>query len=273
MYKTSKVKIVAVVAVGIILPLSLTTANASSANISHSYNSSGQIVVGSLVSLNPDKSDYVEKANTSNGNQLIGVAVASSNSLLAEDSGEGTVQVATSGNADVLVSDLNGPVDVGDLVSVSPINGVGMRSDAHSSVLGIAQTALNTHASGVITQNITSKSGKSTIVYIGFVSLQISVGAGSSQGLNSSQSKLQQIAKNLTGNTVSVSRILISLIIALFALVAVATLIYASIYSGIISVGRNPLAKYAVFRSVGSVLSMVVLIAIVSALTIVYLLR
>lgn len=273
MYKPSRIKIVAVVAVGIILPLSLTTANASSANISHSYNSSSSIVVGSLVSLNPGRSDYVEKANSSNGSQLIGVAVASSNSLLAEDSGEGSVQVATSGNADVLVSDLNGAVNVGDLVTVSPINGVGMKSDSHSAVIGIAQTSLNIHSAGVANETITSKSGKPMTVYIGFVSLQISVGAGSTQSSNNSQSELQQIIRNLTGNSVSVSRILISLIIALFALVAVATLIYASIYSGIISVGRNPLAKYAVFRSVGSVLSMVIIIAIVSALTIVYLLR
>jgi len=40
-----------------------------------------------------------------------------------------------------------------------------------------------------------------------------------------------------------------------------------------ISIGRNPLAKYAVFRTLGSVLAMAGLTALIAGLTIFFLLR
>jgi hypothetical protein len=89
-----------------LLGLGLAPAGASSANISHSYHSTDSITNGSIVSLDPTRSDYVELANTDNGSRLLGVAVAKDDSLLAVDPTEGAVQVATSGNATVLVSNL-----------------------------------------------------------------------------------------------------------------------------------------------------------------------
>src|ERR1035437_10646836 len=86
--------------------LGLASAAASSANISHSYQATASIPNGSIVSLDPKQSDCVEPANTTNGAQLLGVAVAGSDSLIAVDATPGAVQVATAGNAPVLVSTL-----------------------------------------------------------------------------------------------------------------------------------------------------------------------
>src|SRR5689334_459351 len=91
-----------------LLLLGLSPAGASSANISRSYRSDAGIPNGSLVSLNPSRTGYVEPANTANGTKLLGVAVASNDSLLAVDATPGDVQIATSGNATVLVSDVGG---------------------------------------------------------------------------------------------------------------------------------------------------------------------
>ncbi len=51
-------------------------------------------------------------------------------------------------------------------------------------------------------------------------------------------------------------------------MLALITLIYASIYGSIVSIGRNPLAKYAVFRTLGSVLGLAALTAAISCLII-----
>src|ERR1017187_2055323 len=82
-----------------LIAFGLATASASSANVSHSYHSAGSITNGSLVSLDPQQTDYVEMANSYNGSRLLGVAVASNDSLLAVDPNSGEVQVATSGSA------------------------------------------------------------------------------------------------------------------------------------------------------------------------------
>jgi hypothetical protein len=257
----------------IVTLVALTPASASSANISHSFSAGANIPNGSLVSLDPAHSNFVEPANSQNGSQLLGVAVASNDSLLAIDPGSGQVQVATSGTANALVSTLNGPVIVGDQISVSPFNGIGMKATLGSHVIGLAQTAFNANTSGSTTQQITDKRGRSSQIFIGYVRLNIAIGTANTQAANSEVSGLQKFAQNLTGHTVSTARIVVSLVIALVAFLALVTLIYASIYGGIISIGRNPLAKYAISRSVASVLGMVILVAIVASTTIFFLLR
>ena len=264
---------ISVGAISILTLLTLTPASASSANISHSYSSTVNIPNGSLVSLDPKQSNYVEPSNSSNGTQLLGVSVASSDSLLAIDPTNGQVQVATSGTVNALVSTLNGSINVGDQISVSPFNGIGMKAAPGSHVIGLAQTAFNDNTSGSTTQQITDKQGKSSQVFIGYVRLGIAIGTASTQGSDDQLNGLQKLSVGLTGHAVSTARVVISLVIAVVAFLALITLIYASIYGGIISIGRNPLAKYAIFRSVASVLGMVLLVAVVASLTIFFLLR
>lgn len=256
-----------------VFTLWLGLASAASANISHSYNSEGSITNGSLVSLDPSRSDYVEPANTNNGQQLLGIATASNDSLLAIDPSSSTVQVATSGTANTLVSTINGSIKVGDQISVSPLEGVGMKASPGAYVIGLAQTNLNSSTGGVITQSVKNKDGKVNQILVGYVRLGIAIGVGSTQGSGNQLNGLQQFIQSLTGHAVSTARIVVSLIIVIVALVSLVTLIYASIYSGIISIGRNPLAKYAVLRSVTSVLGMVILIAVVAGITVFSLLR
>jgi hypothetical protein len=252
--------------------LSLSSVGASSANISHSYRTTAQITNGSIVSLDPKQTDYVVPANTDNGGRLIGVAVASDDSLLAVDPTSGRVQVATSGNANTLVSTVNGDIKVGDQIAISPFNGVGMKAEPGLRIIGLAQTGFNADSDGATTREVTTKDGKKTPIHLGFVRISIGVGTAGG-GSGSSLNGLQRFAKSLTGRTISTPRIIVSIIVALVALIALTTLIYASIYGSIISVGRNPLARNAIFRTLGSVLGMAALTGVVALLTIFFLLR
>jgi hypothetical protein len=255
-----------------LLILGLAPAGASSANISHSYQSTKAIANGSLVSLDPKRSDYVQAANTMNGSRLLGVVVNGSDSLLAVDAAPGKAQVATSGNAAVLVSTIGGTIKVGDQIGVSPFNGVGMKAAPGLPVIGLAQTAFDSGTSGATTQSVTDKQGKRSQIEVGFSRINIAIGTNASdayQNLNA----LQRFARSVTGHTVSTIRVAISIIIVAVALIALVTLVYASVYGGIISVGRNPLAKYAVFRTLGSVLGMAALTTLVAGTTVYLLLR
>ena len=255
------------------MALGLGAVSASSGNISHSYHASNAIPDGSIVSLDPDRSDYVVFTNVLNGDRMLGVTVASNNSLLAVDPANNKVQVATSGTVDTLVSDLNGDISVGDQIAASPINGVGMKAENGSHVIGLAQTSLKSTSDGAITQTITDKQGHPKQILVGLVRLSISVGTDTVVANGVQLNSLQRLGKSLTGRVLPTWRILLSMCVAFVALVALITLIYASIYGSIISVGRNPLAKYAIFRTLSTVLGMAAFMSILAFGTIFLLLH
>lgn len=262
--------------IGIVLfIMGLSPVGASSANISHSYGVKDAITSGSLVSLDPSHPNFVVLANTSNSQQLLGVAVAANDSLLAvgNTTDTGMVQVATSGTVSALVSSINGPINIGDQVAVSPFNGVGMKASGSSTqIIGLAQTAFSNSTVGGTPEKVTDKNGNTTEIRVGYIKLGIAIGSNLSGDLTQLNS-LQRLAKSLTGHTVPTVRALISLVVAIGSTLAIVVLVYASIYGSIVSVGRNPLAKYAVFRSLAAVLGMAALIALVASVTIFLLLR
>jgi hypothetical protein len=273
MRMSSQLRLVATGVASLLVLFTLAPVAASSANISHSFNSDSDIPVGSLVSLDPKRTDYVQATTTNNAAQLLGVAVAANDSLLAVDAEKDKIQIATEGTANALVSDVNGDIKVGDQVAVSPFEGIGMKAGPGMRVVGLAQTDFTSDSDGATTQEIKDKDGKTTSVSVGFISLNIGLGTASTQGVDGNLNGIQKLTKGITGRTVSTWRAIVSLLIAVIATIALITLIYASIYGSIISIGRNPLAKYAVFRTLGSVLAMAGLTASVAGLTIFLLLH
>jgi hypothetical protein len=253
--------------------LGLAPASASSANISHSYYATGHITNGSIVSLDPQHSNYVQLASTNNGSRLLGVAVASNDSLLAVDATSGKVQVATSGITNTLVSTLDGDINVGDQIAVSPFNGIGMKTTPGLQVIGLAQTAFNGNSAGAVTQQVTNKNGQTTQIKVGYIPVSIAIGGTNTSTGTNGLNKLQRLIKSLTGHTISTARIILSLIVAFVALLGLVVLVYSSIYGSIISVGRNPLAKNAIFRTLSVVLGMTLLMTMVAGITIFFLLR
>jgi hypothetical protein len=255
-----------------LLFINLAPVGASSANISHSFQSTKSIPTGSLVSIDPKTSDYVIASNTNNAARVFGVAVNSSDSLLAVDATKGAVQVATSGTATALVSDVNGPIKVGDQIAVSPFDGIGMKATSGTKIIGLAQSAFDTSASGVEKRTVKNISGQSKDIAIGSLRVNISPGSASG-GADDSANGLQKLVRTVTGKTIPTVRIIVALVITIVTLIALIALIYGSVYSTIISVGRNPLAKYAIYRSMGSVLAMAAITAIVALGVVVLLLR
>lgn len=257
---------------GTLVPIGLATASAASPNLSHAYKSDQTVANGAIVSLDADKADYVVLADADNGSRLIGVAVASEDSLLAVGAEAGKVQIATSGTATALVSTFNGDIKVGDKVGVSPFKGIGMKAPAGSSVIGLAQTDFKKDTDGS-DQTVTDRQGKTTKIHVGYVRLALAIGTNNTGTGSSSLNPLQRLAKSATGKTVSTLRVVLSLLIAIIALLTLIALVYGAIYGSILSVGRNPLAKHAIFRTLGSVIGMVVLIAGIAALMVYFLLR
>ena len=255
--------------------LSLAPAAASSANISHAYQATGNVPNGSIVSLDTRHPGYVEVANINNGSHVLGVALRSSESLLAVDSGSAPIQVAINGSVNTLVSTLNGNIKVGDQVSVSPFGGIGMDAMPGTHVVGIAQTDFSNTSSGATTETVKDKAGQKRQIEVGYIRLSIAVGTTGNAGTGGGAQVnfLQKLVKSLTGHTISIIRILLSVAVIIIALVSLVTIFYASIYGSIVSIGRNPLARHAIFRTLTSVMIMAMLTITIACITIFYLLH
>lgn len=206
------------------------------------------VVEGALVSLKPDSPNSVELANSDRAEQLIGIV--GNDPLIELSNGASSVRVVTSGVTMALVSDINGRIQSGDKIAASPIEGVGMKATQTGVVVGTAQA--NFDDAKTSERSITDKEGKQQTIKIGLLPVQVDtvfyVGAGAA-GSSFVPSALQDLANNIAGREVSGVRILVAALLLILLLVSVVALIYSSVRSSIISIGRNPLSENAVHKS------------------------
>jgi len=207
------------------------------------------IVGGAIVSLKAGNANTVELGTTENIDRLLGVA--GEDSLIELSNGVDTVQVVTTGEAAVLVSDINGEIKTGDKVTASPIAGVGMKAPGSVLVLGTAQSDLASVKTEART--IRDRSGHKQVVHIGAIPLQVDkvFYEGPQQEQNAFvPPALQSLADSVAGGRqVSPIRIMLAGFLIIFMFLAVAIMMYSSVRSSIISIGRNPLSEGAVQKS------------------------
>ncbi len=230
----------------------------------------GAVTEGTLVVSDNASAGFAKPATISSSSDLIGVVVGSEEPLLTVNSGSGQRQVAINGLAYALVSDINGEVKKGDYITASSIAGVGMKSTSESRVLGLAKTDLGS-SSNVQTIQAENVDGATVSTRVGRVLVQINVGYyGGPPNANRGiiPQALQDFSNTVAGRQVSSTRILISGLLLLVALIISVTLVYSAVGSSIISIGRNPLSKLPVRKSLLQILGLVGIILLVTLISV-----
>jgi hypothetical protein len=228
--------------------------------LSQSYITKSSLPVGAIVSLQKGFSDRVEAAKIANVNYIFGVVIDDGSSELSLSNGQtNQVHVATTGVEQVLVSDINGDIAIGDPITSSPIEGVGMKATSNTKVIGVAQDKFpNTTASK---QSFKDQNGKQDTAKLGNVPLLINVAYYYKQPDKTIiPASLQNVANAVAGKKVNALPILISGGIFIIMLIVVVSIVYSLIHSSIISVGRNPMAQAAVYRNVIQLSSLIIVI-------------
>jgi hypothetical protein len=231
----------------VILCVSSLSAQGASSIAQGFQTNDSNVVSGALVSLRAGTPNSVELSTSDKVQQLLGIA--GNKSLIELNNGAGTVQVVTSGTTTALVSDINGALKVGDRITASPIAGVGMKAITSTLVIGTAQTNFST--AKTTTQTLADKKGKQKTVHIGAVSVQVDKVFYQAPNEQSTflPSSFQDFANSLAGHQVSPVRVLIAGLMVTLLFIVVAVVLYSTIKSSIISIGRNPLSENAVHRS------------------------
>jgi hypothetical protein len=225
------------------------------ASIAQGYTSTDSgLIVGMAASLSPTSTStqqYVERATTDNLSKFIGIVTTkAANSLTITDTSE-TLYVATFGATRVFVSDINGVVKRGDLVTISPLKGIAMRStDGTSNIIGTALEDYNTTGSQNV--SVTKNDGSKQSATINLISINLDPhNLGISN--NPKESFLSILGQAITGKSVNNWQVISGIVIFFVLLIVEGSILYGAVNSSITAIGRNPLAKKAVYRQLAQV--------------------
>lgn len=242
----------------------LPTAVSAAGTLSQGFTTiSAGLPAGSLMVLEQTNQNAVGAATSAQASQLVG-AVADK-PLVELGSGTKQIQVVVSGLTGVLVSDINGPIKAGDKITASPVEGIGMKVGTSTEIVGTARSDFNTTKAS--TQSITDKNGKQKQIHIGTVAVQVDVSYYSMP-----ENKLSAIVpvfllrtgNAIAGKDVSPLRILIGFSCLVVGFLVAGIVLQVAVRSGIISLGRNPLAHKVLRQGLIDVMTTTVGLVIVT---------
>lgn len=245
--------------------------------VTRGYSSDILLQKGMIVKLKDDDPNKVEPVKKENEEKIQGVVINPTDSAVLLSGEDQKVFVSNTGPYYVLVSTQNGPIGVGDYITVSSISGVGMKaSDLDKVVIG---KAVETFDQADITKvrssaKIKDSVGNETEVKIGTVKVDISVGRNPSQRVNASLPVvLKQASETIAGKPVPPARVYLSFFVFLATSIIAGSMLYSAVRSTMISMGRNPLGKKAIIKSLIQVASVAVMIFIVGLFAVYLLLK
>lgn len=252
-------------------------ADSSTQSIAQTYGTDTSIRQGMIVGLKPGDATKVIPLTRDNVKGMQGVVIGANDAALtlSGDSASAQVYVAAFGRYDVLVSTQNGNIHSGDYISISALDGIGMKADdTQSTVLGKAAADF-TGAGSVSTATLKKSNGSSATVAIGSIPVDIGIANNPNQGrgLGELPGFLQIATNSIADKPVSAPRTYLSLAILLLTVVIAGSLLYSGVRSSIVSIGRNPLAKRYIIRGLMQVILTSIIIFIVGLFAVYLLLR
>lgn len=247
--------VLALCGMGLFVPVS---AGAVSNSISRTYLVTDKTVtVGMAVSLAGDANNNsqatVEKTTPDNARRFVGIVSKLADNLVTLSTPASDVVVTNSGQINGLVSDINGTVSKNNILVASPLAGVLMRADT----TGVGEDKYPAIAvalgepTGATTQQIKDRAGKQHNAQVGMVAIDLSTGiAGQTNYAEGRKTFLVIFIQSLTGKVVSEWQALGAFTVLFAILVTDSIIIYGTVHSAIVALGRNPLSRKSVVHQV-----------------------
>lgn len=223
--------------------------------VTQTYTADKSVQVGMLVQIKPGVADTVIPLDDTHISSLLGVVVPPNSAtivLTPQKVNTQQVLVTNAGHYDVLVSTQNGPVKTGDYLTVSALAGVAMKADQYQTqVIGKAMHDFSGRANVISSVGLTDSAGRKINAAIGRVPVAITVAHNPlyQKVADSVPGFLNKVATGLSNKPVSAARIYISLFVFTITAFITTNVVYSGVRSGMIAVGRNPLSKKSIIRS------------------------
>lgn len=234
---------------------------AVSAEYTQSYMAEQKMSFGTLVSLQEGSESRVVIATASNAPNFIGVSIADSGSTVAINKNTAETQVAVSGKAIALVSNINGDIKKGDLLTVSNIDGVAAKALNNESIIGSSEADFDITATKNTATNINTTDGKNQKAVVG----PAQVNLFRIQKNTYSTTGLVGWIERVSGKPVSVLKLAMVSLISLAVLACIITMSYSAIRNTVVQASRNPLARPVIVEVLVRVLLIVLITAVIGA--------
>jgi hypothetical protein len=220
--------------------------------VTEGYNADQVIQRGMIVRLKKDDATKVEPVNSDGAEHMHGIVVSANDAPVTIAIDGQRVFIATTGHFDVLVSNQNGTIDQGDYIAVSALSGIGMKAGTKEPyVIGRSLASFDGTKGVVSSSEIKDSNGKTHKIGIGRVSVDI--GVAKNPLLKATEpnlpSVLQKAAEAVAGKPVNAVRVYIGMLVFGITTLVAASLLYGGVRSALISIGRNPLSKKSIVRS------------------------
>ncbi len=215
------------------------------------YNTDDTLQAGMIVTLSQTDSTKVQTATNETAEQMRGVVVDPNDATVTLSAPNQKVFVASTGRFAVLVSNQNGAVHANDYISLSSLPGIGMRARTDQQVvLGRAVTTFD-GSSGVVTTTTVKEGNNSKQVVLGKIAVDISIIRNPASGTGGAHLPgfLQNASSSIAGKNVSPGKIYLAAALLLMSGIIAGSMLYAGVRSSIVAIGRNPLSRGSIVRS------------------------
>lgn len=247
-------------------------------NITQGYLTDQELQNGMIVRLKPGEATKVEALAHKNASDMLGVVVAGSAAPVSlSDTSKNQVFVATFGKYNVLVSTQNGEIKSGDFISVSALDGVGMKAgNDQEIILGKAIGSFNGLNDAESRVALTDSVGAKRDVALRRIGIDISVAHNPNYSGDITAGVprfLSRAAQLVTKKPVTALRIYAGLMTLVLALAVAGGIIYSGVRTGMTAVGRNPLAKKSIMRNMITIILMAIVVVMIGMVAVYLLLK
>lgn len=222
-----------------------------------------------------DEATKVKPATQDTVQSAFGVVVTY-DSPISLTGGDESLYVATSGRQLMMVTSEGGAIEAGDYLTVSALSGTLMKASDQELVFAKALETFDGKSNLLGSTTLKDKDGN-PFKEVGISTIQATIEITKNPNQISTEAnlpdQLQRLGQQVAEKEVSPVRIYMSLGIVFISIIVALVTLYAGIRSAIIAIGRNPLSKKSIFRTLLEVILTAILVLIIGLFAVYLLLR
>ena len=225
--------------------------------ISQGYHSNIPLSEGTIVSAVKNSNKEIEKTNLENESLLAGIVTNDSKSVISLQPKGTDIGVAVNGEVNLLVTDINGDIEQGDYLIISPLAGVAMKDSLNSQAkkyIAIAAQSFNNKSTGVKSVPVELNNGQHKDISVGIMLANL-VLSNRVDKANSKQNAVLVFTQRVAGKPVNNLHIIASAAVFLSTICIAGLVLNGSIKGTFISLGRNPLSKSIILSNLFKVIA------------------
>lgn len=255
--RTVRIKSLLAAAGLVTLGLLASHGTATAQAVTQAYLTDSPLERGMIVRLTDKDNSRVQALSAKDITKMEGVVVAANDAPVTLSDANATSQqvfVATTGQYNVLVSNQNGTIKTGDYITISALDGIGMKAGSEQSrVVGKALQSFDGKDNVSGTATVTNAQHQKINVSIGLIAVDINISHNPLEAQKQQTLPGFQYVQQAAGNVVNKQVTPLQVYVAVFAILATAIIAGAIIYTGVrtslTAIGRNPLAKSSIMRN------------------------